>query len=175
VGRGGNTCRRCRVASARHEVSVKRFRSSSLFVWACVSPSVCVEPSWGQGGRTPAGFFWVVLRDVAASAIRVVHVYVFLLFSRFFFFFRDPPRHTRLLRLFSPDQLEAQVAASSKAQGRRKSNGYTAADAEGGAARSLTEDGEEGAAVPGSASQANGEGQEDLAAKVATMQAEVSG
>lgn len=66
--------------------------------------------------------------------------------------------------------------ASSKAQSQRQSNGYTAADAEGGAARSLAEDGEEGAAAaPASASQANGEEQEDLAAKVATMQAEVGG
>lgn len=88
------------------------------------------------------------------------------------------PAITRVLPalpLIFSSQLEAQVVASSKAQSQRQSNGYTAADAEGGAARSLGEDGEEGAAAPASSSQANGEVQEDLAAKVATMQAEVGG
>lgn len=50
--------------------------------------------------------------------------------------------------------------------------GYTAADAEGGAARSLVQDGDEGEAFSvGAAGDADGE--EDLGAKVATMQAEV--
>lgn len=86
-------------------------------------------------------------------------------------------RHGRCPCFFS--QLEAQVAESAN----RVSNGaaaasslhpqssYTAGDAEGGAARSLGEDGEEAVAVAPPAAEANGA--EDLTEKVATMQAEV--
>lgn len=80
-------------------------------------------------------------------------------------------------------QLEAEVAESAS---RRVSNGtaaaaasslpqsgYTAGGAEGGAARSLGEDGEEAVAVAEETPAAEANGAEDLSEKVATMQAEV--
>lgn len=79
-------------------------------------------------------------------------------------------------------QLQAQVAESAKrvsngaaaaSSSLHHQSGYTAGDAEGGAVRSLGEDGEEAPAVAVPAAEANGA--EDMTEKVATMQAEVGG